>query len=50
MTEPTAGREPHPRVGPLLHITTAAPWRAALAVGSLVTPSLIGPALAPETH
>ena len=43
MTEPTAGREPHPRVGPLLHITTAAPWRAALAVGSLVTPSLIGP-------
>src|SRR5690606_22025743 len=26
--------------GALLHITTAAPWRMALAAGSLVTPSL----------
>jgi len=29
--------------GPLLHITTAAPWRVALEAGSLVTPSLVAP-------
>jgi uncharacterized protein (DUF952 family)/GNAT superfamily N-acetyltransferase len=28
----------------LLHITTAAPWRVALAAGTLVTPSLVAPA------
>lgn len=28
---------------PLLHLTTAAPWRVALDAGTLVTPSLVGP-------